>query len=89
MHQSSAKALQASLYSYQVRRGQQYDARYLDLEWRGTNYSGYNAANELTTVSGASLLAVNYDQNGNRTGGGYVTGADNRLFVRLDLQLHL
>ena len=42
-----------------------------------TSYTGYDASNQLTAVAGASSL--HYDQNGNRTGGGYVTGADNRL----------
>jgi YD repeat-containing protein len=49
-----------------------------------TSYTGYDAENELThtTQSANSTLLpedFKYDANGNRTSGGRVTGADNRL----------
>ena len=44
----------------------------------GSDNYGLDSADQLTTAS-LSSESYFYDQNGNRTGGGYQTGADNRL----------
>jgi RHS repeat-associated protein len=54
---------------------------------RLTSYSGpdgtlayaYDDTNQLTGVSGSATESFAYDGNGNRAGGGYATGAGNRL----------
>jgi RHS repeat-associated protein len=71
---SAAGGLSAFTYGY-------------DTADRLTNYTGpdgsltygYDDTNQLTGVSGAYSETFGYDLNGNRTGGGYSTGAGNRL----------
>jgi uncharacterized protein RhaS with RHS repeats len=40
---------------------------------------GYDNTDQVTTVTGSNSEGYTYDKNGNRTGGGYVTGSGNRL----------
>jgi YD repeat-containing protein len=40
---------------------------------------GYDKTDQVQTVTGGAGEAYTYDKNGNRTGGGYTTGVDNRL----------
>jgi RHS repeat-associated protein len=45
----------------------------------GARSIGYDHTDQVTTVTGSNSEGYTYDKNGNRTGGGYVTGAGNRL----------